>query len=296
MPWYSIITLEEFPAPIEDMLDVQYCAVTRVLRAAQIMRDIAIYRGEKVGGRFTEAVHIVGGISKANIDDVRQRAQERADNAHLSRYLAPVIVESLDPQSTPSVATLDLKALPEGFDLDAELRWYIAFLATGFGRDYQDFAPLPGRGLGTSQQSETLHLKSRGKGPQTWDDVFTTAMNNFVMPRDPGDLDDLLVTFSYTDQDIQAEQQAADVQKTRAEARQIRIDSGEITPEIARQIAQDEGDLSEELLQAVEAMTPISSLVTEEGERTGTITDTTVEDTEEKEGSPRFPFWMWRAG
>lgn len=241
MPWYTVVTLEEFPSPIETMFNVQYCAVTRVLRMAQIMRDIAMYRGEKVGGRFTEAIHIVGGVKQSDIDDVRERAQNTADNQGVVRYLTPLIVASLDPQTAPSVATLDMKALPEAFDLDEEFRWYIAQIALGFGRDYQEFAPLPRGNLGSGSQSEILHLKSRGKGPATFMEMIEHAMNAFVMPR--------TVTFEYAEQDIEAEKSQAEVEKSRAEGRAVRISSGEIDPIIARQIAQDEGDLDGRFLE-----------------------------------------------
>jgi len=48
LKWYQVITWEEMPSPIAVMNNVQYSAVTRVLRAAQILRDIAVYRNEKV--------------------------------------------------------------------------------------------------------------------------------------------------------------------------------------------------------------------------------------------------------
>ncbi len=241
MPWYTIVTLEEFPSPIETMYNVQYCAVTRVLRMAQIMRDIALYRGEKVGGRYTEAIHIVGGVKQSDIDDVRERAKEQANNEHVVRYLTPLIVASLDPQTAPSVATLDMKSLPESFDLDEEFRWYVAQIALGFGRDYQEFAPLPRGNLGSGSQSEILHLKSRGKGPATFMEMIEHAMNAFVMPR--------TVTFEYAEQDIEAERAQGEVEMIRAEGRAVRIESGEIDPIIARQIAQDEGDLDGRFLE-----------------------------------------------
>src|SRR3970282_846355 len=64
-----------------------------------------------------------------------------------------------------------------------------------------------------------------------------------VMPR--------TVTFRFQEQDIQAEQEEAEVKKTRAETRKIQIESLEISPVIARQIAADDGDLKPEYLEAV---------------------------------------------
>lgn len=259
MPWYSVIPLSEMPSPIETMYGVQYCAVTRVLRAAQIMRDIAIYRGEKVGGRFTEAIHVIGGVKQTDIDDVKNRAQESADNMGIARYLAPIIITSLDPNTPVSSVTLNLKSLPEAFDLDQEMQTYIAQIALGFGRDYQEFAPLPRGNLGSGQQSEILHLKTRGKGPAAFMDLITYALNAFVMPR--------TVTFEFTVQDIAAEKEEAEVKKVRAEGRKIRIDSGEISDIIARQIAQDDGDLDIKYLELMGEADLTPEMLVQEGEK-----------------------------
>ena len=241
MPWYSVIILEEFPSPIESMYGVQYSAVTRVLRLAQVLRDIEIYRGEKAGGRFAEAVHFVGGVQTKDLDDIQKRMEEQSDNKGLVRYLMPLVLGSLDPGTSPSVATLELKSLPENFNFDEELRWYISGLALGFGRDYQDFAPLPAGNIGTSTQSEVLHLKSRGKGPAAFMRMLEQAFNfHGVMPR--------TVTFRFKETDIEAEKQEAEVKKIRADERAKRIESLEIDPIVARQIARDDGDLKEDYL------------------------------------------------
>jgi len=290
MPWYSVVTLEEFPAPIESMYGVQYCAVTRILRAAQIMRDIEIYRGEKVGGRDTEAIHIIGGVSKASIDNVKTRKQESADNRGLARYLEPIIIESLDPQTPPSHITVNMKSLPESFDLEQTFEHYIAQIALGLGRDYQEFAPLPRGQMGSGQQSEILHLKTRGKGPATWMDIVSHVINAYVFPKN--------VEFRFEAQDIQHEQAEAEVKKTRAEERKIRIDSGEIGPVIARQIAQDEGDLDIKYVELMGEQDLTPEMMMEETEKPESPNEETIGEGEKDRSGvgPRFPFSMWRKG
>ena len=284
MPWYSIVLLEEFASPIEEMFNVQYSAVTRVLRMAQIMRDIAIYRGEKIGGRFAEAIHIVGGVKQADIEDVQKRMQENADNAGLAKYLTPLIIGSLDPQTSVSSVTLDMKALPEGFNLDEELQWYIAGIALGLGRDYQEFAPLPRGNLGSGAQSEVLHLKSRGKGPATFMELIEHAMNSFVLPR--------TVTFEFVKQDIDLEKREADVKKVRAEERAARIQSGEIDPVIARQMAQDAGDLDVRFLELIGEQDLTPDMMLRQGENPDE--EGTVDEKGRREVGPRFPFVLWK--
>lgn len=234
MPWYSVVTFEEFPSNIETMYGLQYSAVTRALRAAQILRDMAIYRGEKAGGRFADAIHIVGGVSSTDLEDVKKRAEEQGDNAGLARYLGALVIGSLDPEATPSVATLDFKSLPEAFDYDQEMRWYVSSLALAFGRDYQDFAPLPSSNLGSGQQSETLHKKARQKASAAFMRMIEQVFNmNGIMPQ--------TVTFNFDLPDLEEDMLTAEVAGKWATAFDSLTASKIVTPEAARQILQDEG-------------------------------------------------------
>jgi hypothetical protein len=246
MPWYSIISIEEMPSPDQKMFGVQLCAVSRVLKWAQILRDIQTYKSEKIGGRFERAIHIVGGPQKSELDDIRKRAEEQADNLGLTRYVLPIILTSMNPDKPVSHVQIDLAALPDGFDIDTEMKWYINQLALGFGRDYQDFAPLPGGNLGTSAQSEVLAEKGRAKGPALFMKLIEHKFNFWgVLPQN--------VEFAFKEQDLEQETKQATVRKTRAEARKTRLDSGELTPQVARDIALEEGDLSQEQYDALTA-------------------------------------------
>jgi len=242
--WWQVIPIEELPSPIQSMRNVQYCAVTRVLRASQILRDIAVYRGEKVSGRWQRAVHIVGGPARQEIKDALALDQAEASNMGLRRYMVPTIIASLDPSKPVSHVEIPLASLPDGFDLDSEMKWYIAQVALGIGRDYQDIAPLPSGGLGSGQQSEMLHLKSHGKGPALFMKILEHKLNyHGVMPR--------TCSFKFEDQDLRTEMSLADLKLKRAQRRQIMIQSREITPEMSRQIAADEGDIPSTLMDKI---------------------------------------------
>jgi hypothetical protein len=236
MPWYNIITYTDMPSPIQSMNGVGVSAVTRVLRSAQILRDIAQYKHEKVSGQFYRAIHFVGGIAKSEIDDVQKRGLEQAQNKGMVRYIMPLIIASLDPEKPVSSETIELASLPDHFSIDEEMKWYISNLALGFGVDYQEFAPLPGGNLGAGSQSEILHQKSRGKGPAWFMDMI---VNSFVwrgiIPRN--------VEFEFVEQDLAAEADEAKLRKSRAEERAVRITSGEIDYETARILAERAGDM-----------------------------------------------------
>jgi hypothetical protein len=200
---------------------------------------MAIYRGEKAGGRFADAIHIVGGVSSTDLEDVKARAEEQGDNAGLARYLGALVIGSLDPESTPSVATLDFKSLPESWDYDQEMRWYVSSLALAFGRDYQDFAPLPSSNLGSGQQSETLHKKARQKASAAFMRMIEQVFNmNGIMPQ--------TVTFNFDLPDLEEDMLTAEVAGKWATTFDTFANAKVVTPEAARQILQDEGIFTQE--------------------------------------------------
>lgn len=182
--WYQVIPFSDFPSAIEKMNGVGVCAVSRVLKMAQAMYSVINYKDEKVSGRHYKQLHFVSGVSRMDIKDEMARGQEEANNQGLVNFIAPSILASLDPEKPVSTATIDLASLPDGFDFDQEMKWYISALALDFGVDYQEFAPLPGGNIGSSQQSMILHRKGSGKGPAVMMRMLAEAFRNYgLLPR-----------------------------------------------------------------------------------------------------------------
>lgn len=243
LPYYSVIELAEMPAPVEGYIGLyglQYSALTRLLRKMQTTKNMDIYDYEKTSGRNTQAIHLVKGITSQQLQDAINEAKATADGAGLMRYMSPVVVGTLDPKADVGHDTIDLLAKPTDYNSEEWFKQYINLISMAFESDYQEFAPLPGGGLGTGAQSEMLHLKSRGKGPGTFMKLITYAINFLCLPKN--------VQFRFDEQDLEAERGDAQVKAIRAQTRAVRIASGEITPEVARQIANDDGDLAIEFI------------------------------------------------
>lgn len=184
LAWYEVIAFSDFPSASEKMNGVGVCAVSRALRLAQIMRSIAMFKDEEVSGRNVKRISLVGGVGQQQIKDAIARTQEEANNKGFSRYIEHSVLASLDPEKPVSVAEVNLASLPEGFDYDQEMQWYISGLALDFGVDYQEFAPLPGGNIGSASQSVMLNKKSSGKGPRIWMDTISNAFKVYgVIPR-----------------------------------------------------------------------------------------------------------------
>jgi hypothetical protein len=248
MKWYQCMELTEMPSPNEDARGLQYCALTRTLRAAQIARDYGIYTHEKVSGRFNKQIHLVSGIQSKVISAALKQHSEAANEQNLARYIQPAVIASLDPNAKVTATTLNLAGLPDGFDQRESMVWYITNLALGFGGDYQDLAPLQSRGgMGSAQGAEILQLKSRGKGVALFMSNMEQNMNyHGIMPK--------LVKFNYDEADNVEALEEIELETEYAKKQQVQIMSGLISTQAARNEAIAKGYLDEDWLTPDEPM------------------------------------------
>lgn len=244
LPYWRVRTIEELPSPIETAYGLQYSAVSRSLMAAEIIQSISTYKLEKVSGNWTKALHFVSGPTQNNIDDALMLAEEQNLNKGLYRFSLPVVVPGVDPTAALSHVQIDLASLPDNFDEDTSFKWYVAQLAAAFGVDYQEIAPLMTGNLGSSQQSEIMHLKTRGKGPALIMGIIENVINELI----PNN-----VEFKFLEQDIRSEKEKAETQFTRSKDRAMRVKSGEITPKASREMAVLAGDMPRWLKDDVDA-------------------------------------------
>lgn len=246
LKWYQVIPFSDYPSAIESMHGVGYCAVTRALRMAQIMRSIMLYKDEKISGRHYKQIHFVSGVSRQEIKDEMKRGQEDANNTGLVRFIYPSILASLDPEKPVSTATIDLASLPDGFDLDQEMKWYISGLAIAFGVDYQEFAPLPGGNIGSSAQSTILHKKTSSKNPAIFMRTLIDGLTNYgAFPRN--------VSMRFSDID---EQEALEKQEVRTKALEeaaISARAGILSPDAIRRDLVKRGIYTEETIKDIPA-------------------------------------------
>jgi hypothetical protein len=238
LAWYEVIPLSNFASPIEKMFGVGYSSVTLALRLGQIMRSIFIFKDEKISGRHYKQIHFVSGVSRTDIKDEMMRGQEDANNKGLVRFIEPAILASLDPEKPVSTATIDLANLPDGFDFDQEMKWYISGLALDFGVDYQEFAPLPGGAIGSSTQSTILARKSSGKGPAMFMTIAKAFKRYGVLPRN------CEMIFEARDEEKELSKQT--LRKLFQEEMALALRNGYLDPDAARKIGIKRGLYTEQ--------------------------------------------------
>jgi len=241
LAYYQVITLEDMPSPRKEMHGVGQCAVSRCLRLAQILRDMSIYKHEKVSGRFARAIHITN-ADAIQLNDAIEHANRAADSQGLTRYSQPVILNTVDPSSRPEVATINLASLPDAFSEEETMRWYIAGVANALGVDYGFLAPLPGNKLGTADQAETQAQQARGKSSRLFMETLQNKFNYAgLFPH--------TVAFRFADSDPWEESQRDRALALRSRSLSILVKAGVINDVVARQLLADWGDLDPKYLE-----------------------------------------------
>jgi hypothetical protein len=240
--WFEVVPLCDLPSSRERDVGWGYCACSRVLRAAQILRDVATYKREKLQGKRTPAILLVQGIRQGAVEAAlsRQRAEEEMTGRTL--YSGPALIAAPDPGMPVDAKLIELAGLPDGYNEDVLFKWYIVALALAFGTDYSEFAPLPGGNLGTASQVEVMSSRARGKGSGILLQMFEYMLNYNILPATQ--------EFQFSSTDPEAEVQRVKLRHDRARERALRVNSGEITPQQALMLAVAEGDAPEEFLRA----------------------------------------------
>lgn len=241
MRWYQIIPLSEMPSPDETKKGLQVCVLSRILHAAQVIQAINDFMREQVGGLRHHKLHLIGGFNQTLIDDTLKQKLAEAQAAGRAYSIDPVLLAALHPEGRVTHEEIELSSLPDNFDIDNYMKWFIEIIALGWEDEYQSFAPLPGGNLGTATQSQTMADKARSKGPAVFMRLIEHKFNFYgVLPRS--------IRMRYGSQDVVADQQKIMQLWRYSQILKLLIDSKTITPEVAQLMLRDSGHLKKEYL------------------------------------------------
>ena len=237
LQWYEVLPMCDMPSPREEHKGMGLCAVSRVLRKAQTLRDIGMYTRQKLAGKRTPGILFVQGVRRKDVEQAIEVAMEQQLAEGETLYTRPLVVTTMDSAVPVNTQMVELAGLPDGYSEDEAMKWYIATLALGFGTDYTDLAPLPGGNLGSATQATEMASRARGKGPGAILQQLELGINWWVLPEG--------TEFQFISSDAAAERERIEQSGMRARARADRIASSEITTEQALQLAVLEGDAPE---------------------------------------------------
>jgi len=238
----QVIHLPSLPSPDESLKNIGFCAVSRVLRASQILRDIVTYKREKLSSRPQRGIVFVQGMSQHRLNAAFAEAQEQMDNEGLTRFAKVVTIASQDPGQPLDIKSFDFASLPDGYDEQTTTTLYAYIVALACGTDAREFWPATASGA-TKADAQVQAQKARGKGSG---DILTSierAINWKVLP------DSLTFRFDFQDDEEDAQKAALEGARignivkmyfpgagveglvSKAEARQLLADQQILPPE-----------------------------------------------------------------
>lgn len=222
-----VINLTSAPSPILEMYGVGHCALSRAIKTAQNLMDIANYKLEKLGSRPRRgmmAINTTGQQKRAvqAVSNALAKADAAMDNIGLTRYSQLPIVAI-----NGEVEMFDFASLPDGFNELESTQLGISVLALAFGVDVRQLAFAIGVAGQTKADAEVQHLKMRGKGPGTAFQETERELNSKFLPPH------LKAVFDW--QDDAQDLMQAEIQETRSKTRKANLEVAATTIRVERE-------------------------------------------------------------
>lgn len=223
---------------------IGFCAVSRVLMSAQIMRDIRQYKREKVGGKPSRGLLLFNGIN------IKQLAGAMEGNAQAAENLGYLKFKGIDAlaqiNSEIKAELLDLASLPDNFSEVDDTNLYVNAVALGLGTDTREIWSATVTGA-TKGDASTSDMKQRGKGIGDLKRIILRAINWHVLGRQSG------VEMVFDDTDIEEKKAQAEINKVVTDTYAVQVSSGAITPDEMRAMSIADKILSASVLANLKA-------------------------------------------
>jgi hypothetical protein len=231
MKSHQVMMLCDMPDPSETMNGVGHCAASRALMTVLKMESIERYIYEKVSGKRPLVIYLTNGISEPQMRTAMEATHEDSKAKGQVSYMGAAIIPTLS-DVTPTLLTIPLAELPDGFDRTQEFNQGMLLYANAIGLDPQDLQPLTGSSLGSGAQSVILHEKAQGHGLAYYRQQKTHMFNENVLAE--------TVTFAYSENDLRDKQQRAQIDATIVSTHTAQIAAGIINAQQAAQMEADE--------------------------------------------------------
>lgn len=238
---WQVMYFSDLPDPDELAYGGGLCAAERAYPQIIKMAALENYVYEKISGSRPLAIYIVNGIRVDQIEDAIRQAEQDQARVGYTNYMGAVIMATIKPDAAPSVATIPLAELPDGFDALNERARADLIYSNAIGLDPQDLVPLSNTPLGTAAQAKVLHDKAKGKGLILFRQSFVHCINQLVL--------DSKTKFLFTEVDYEDLMAKARISRERSIVAASRIKAGVTTPPEERQIMVDQHELPLEFIQ-----------------------------------------------
>lgn len=234
---HQVWMTSDMTSPRAEARGIGLCAASRAFETILKLTAIETYIREKVSGARNLAIHIVNGIS---YDQLRGALASGASDANARGFIVyhgSTILPTLKTEA-PSLVTIPLAEIPDGFDAETERRDAYLRYANAIGVAVQDIQPLSGQGLGTGTQTVVLDEAAKGHGLAAWAKDFETFITHDVLPA--------ATTFTWSHNDVRDRKAESEVFSAWAQAATMLVEKGVLSAPQAAALLIDKADLPRE--------------------------------------------------
>jgi len=244
LDYRQVIHLADLASPDQSKHDRGFCAVSRVIKAANILRRFAQFKDEKLSTRPVPGLALAQGITQHMLRDALARADEEEIMEHgRLMYRNIPIIAALDTQAEVNLQMIEFRSVPDGFSVVEETTLFVYIVALAFGVDAREFWPATTTGA-TKADALVQAQKAKGKGPGDLMSQIEWGMNWKVLPAG--------LEFKFDFVDDQEDREKAEIAKLKVEVvRSMWLAdpatlTGIISTEEARNLLVAQGQLPEE--------------------------------------------------
>jgi hypothetical protein len=235
----DVIRVTDLPSPRVEMRGYGQCAADRAWDAILKRAAINIYFREKITGTRNLAIHIVNGISEQQLRDALNTSEDAREQRGFVLYKGSTIIPMLKNEA-PVLVTIPLAEIPDGFDVEQQLRDIDRTYAHAAGANVEEFVPAPA-GLNTGLSTQIRDEANAGQGMAAFDKNWELALTHTVLAGST-------TFYMGTGEDWRDQEMKAKAQKARADKLKVYLDAGAISALQMLNAAVDAGDLDQAFL------------------------------------------------
>jgi hypothetical protein len=156
------IRVTSMPSTMAEYNGLGFCAVSRCIEWAQIMKAIYEHNKECLLAKAPKGLLLLQGISQSDWQAAMENRQVDLNNTNNDFYGKIKVLASTD--ATVEAKLIALSQLPMGFDLKVYTDLLMYGYALAFGYPADEFWPLAGGNFGHSREVEMNEQRSSSKG------------------------------------------------------------------------------------------------------------------------------------
>lgn len=205
-----VIRFIDMPSPIEEMNDIGFCAVSRLISSSAILLKLNKYKNEKLSDLPEAGMLIFSNINKTQFEDIRAEFETDRQRMGQEYWRSIMTLFGLDPSQPADAKFIDFSKLPDAFNEFETIQTYINILALAFGVDAREFWPVSSGTWGNVMETSIQHLKAKGKAIGELISTIEREINWHILPKS--------VRFKFKFKDDEEDLSRADINRLKIES------------------------------------------------------------------------------